>query len=63
MTRLRDWRESSGFVAALTGALVLAAFLGARAAGLLQPGELFLYDRFLRWRPAAAVDPRIVVVA
>jgi adenylate cyclase len=50
-------------VAAATSALVFLVLLAARGGGLLEPGELFLYDRYLRARPACdPIDARVVLV-
>jgi CHASE2 domain-containing sensor protein len=33
-----------------------------RLSGAMQPLELFLFDRFMRWRPPEPIDDRVVVV-
>lgn len=41
---------------------VAMVVIGLRALGYLQPSELSAFDQFLRWRPPAPVDERVVIV-
>ncbi|MBE0617898.1 MAG: hypothetical protein IH608_08240, partial [Proteobacteria bacterium] len=49
-------------VAACVGLAVTALVLGLRGLGWLEPAELGVYDRFLRWRPGSASPPPVVIV-
>jgi diguanylate cyclase (GGDEF)-like protein/PAS domain S-box-containing protein len=51
--RGRVWITASG---------VAAGMIGLRLAGVLQLGEFAFYDQMFRWRPAEALDDRIVLV-
>lgn len=46
----------------LTSLLVSGLVLGARSLSVLEPVELWGFDRLLSWRPAAGVDERFLVV-
>lgn len=52
-----EWR-----VVLIATPAVAAVILGLRLAGLLQAGEWFFYDQFMRLRPAEASDDRVVIV-
>ena len=64
MTSRRLFRSAPSWLVATGLALgVAAGVLGLRAAGALEPLELGVFDRLLRWtRPAGAADPRVVIV-
>lgn len=49
-------------IGALPGLVMIAAIVGARMAGLLQPLELMALDTLLRLRPTEPVDERILIV-
>ncbi len=42
--------------------VVMGCVYGMRSAGWLEPAELWFYDRFYQWQPAAAIDPRLLLV-
>jgi CHASE2 domain-containing sensor protein len=46
----------------LTSLVVSGLVLGGRSLGVLEPIELWGFDRLLSWRPAAGVDQRFLVV-
>jgi diguanylate cyclase (GGDEF)-like protein/PAS domain S-box-containing protein len=46
----------------ITASGVAAGIIGLRLAGVLQLGELTFYDQMFRWRPAEAIDDRIVLI-
>jgi CHASE2 domain-containing sensor protein/tRNA A-37 threonylcarbamoyl transferase component Bud32 len=48
--------------ALLLGLLVSGLVIGVRQLGLLERWELNAYDQFVRWQPAQAPDPRLLVV-
>ncbi len=64
MASLRALRAAPGWLVAAALALAVGAgLLALRAAGPLEPLELGAYDLLLRWtRPAAELDPRVVLV-
>jgi len=54
---LWQWRG-----AVITAPAVAVAVIGLRALGFLQAWELSAFDQFLRWRPPAPIDERVVIV-
>ncbi len=61
--RLRDLSQSGPLVAMTIAVLVFGALVALRGFGVLEPAELYVYDRLLALRPGPAVaDVRIVVV-
>lgn len=45
-----------------TSLIISSLTLGVRSLGVLEPVELWSYDRLMRQRPPETIDPRIVVV-
>jgi len=57
--RKQLWQWRGVFIAAPS---VAGIVIGLRWAGWLQALELAALDQFFRWRPAEAIDSRIVIV-
>lgn len=62
MTTLRAWLRRPVLIALLLTGLAFAADFFARAAGLLVPLDLLVYDLGLRLQTGDSADPRIVLV-
>src|SRR5712691_8698621 len=59
---MRKLTQSPRVVGCLVSILVFLGLLGLRLAGNLEALELAVYDWYLRLRPAAPADSRIVLI-
>lgn len=72
LQRLPQWREhgrpipriawAAGYSIVVSGIGLTSGFWGIQQFGGLETLELFIFDRFTRWQPDAAPDPRLLIV-